>query len=96
MKYYHRTSAAADDVMHRAATFFGSRMLPEGASPRRAAFHSALGRISVDVLAEGGHYTLVTIVTDQTAESELDRLGKRFLGEVHRLAEPGHALRGSY
>nr|MBA2293064.1 hypothetical protein [Gemmatimonadales bacterium] len=46
--------------------------------------------------AEGGHYTLVTIDTDQPAESELDRLGKHFLGEVHKMANPQHELRGTY
>jgi hypothetical protein len=50
----------------------------------------------VNVVAEGGHYTLVTVETNQPGESELDKLAKRFLGEVHQLAEPSHVLRGSY
>jgi len=29
-------------------------------------------------------------------ESELDRLAKRFLAEVHRLVEPTHVMRGAY
>ena len=32
----------------------------------------------------------------QPGESELDKLGKRFLSVVHTLAEPAHPLRGSY
>ena len=96
MKYFHRTSVAADDVIAQAGAYFGSRLAATASTPRRRAFAGSLGSICVDVAAEGGHYTLVTIVTDQPAESELDRLGKRFLGEVHRLAEPEHQLRGSY
>jgi hypothetical protein len=48
------------------------------------------------VQAEGGHYTRITVHTDQPGESEIDKLAKRFLGEVHVLAEPAHQLRGSY
>ena len=29
--------------------------------------------------AEGGHYTLVTVETNQVGESEADKLAKRFL-----------------
>jgi hypothetical protein len=45
---------------------------------------------------EGGHYTLITIDTDQVAESEADKLAKRFLAVVHTRAEPDHELRGAY
>ena len=96
MKYFHRTSVPADDVIASAAVFFGGRLTPTAEAGRRRAFAGSLGSLQVDVAAEGGHYTLVTITPDQPAESELDRLGKRFLGEVHRLAHPDHALRGSY
>lgn len=96
MKYYHRTSVAPDAVIARAAALFGARLAPTQAGPRALEFNGTLGSIRVDVAAEGGHYTLVTIDTDQPAESELDRLGKRFLGEVHQMAEPTHELRGTY
>jgi len=39
---------------------------------------------------------LVEVETNQPGESEIDKLAKRFLGEVHTLAEPAHALRGAY
>jgi hypothetical protein len=55
-----------------------------------------LGQLLVSAVAEGGHYTLVTVETNQPGESELDKLAKRFLGVVHTMAEPGHALRGAY
>jgi len=45
---------------------------------------------------EGGHYTRVTVETNQPGESELDRRAKRFLAEVHAEAEPGHVVRGAY
>ena len=45
---------------------------------------------------EGGHYTRVTVETNQPGESELDRRAKRFLAEVHADAEPGHVVRGAY
>ena len=96
MKYFHRTSAAPDAVIASAAVFFGGRLTPTGELSRRRTFAGSLGTISIDVMAEGGHYTLVNVATDQPAESELDRLAKRFLGEVYRLAKPSHELRGSY
>lgn len=96
MKYYHRSSVTPDAVIACAAVFFGGRLAPTEEASRRRSFTSSLGTISVDVMAEGGHYTLVTVMTNQPAESELDRLAKRFLGEVHCLANPRHELRGSY
>jgi hypothetical protein len=52
--------------------------------------------VTVTVVAEGGHYTLVTVETNQPGESEIDRLAKRFLGEVHTSVDPTHVLRGAY
>ncbi|MEO5826680.1 MAG: hypothetical protein ABIR59_12390 [Gemmatimonadales bacterium] len=96
MKYYHRTSVSPDAVIARATALFGARLAPTETGLRALSFKGSLGSIRVDVAAEGGHYTLVTILTDQPAESELDRLGKRFLGEVHKMANPQHELRGTY
>ena len=48
------------------------------------------------VAAEGGHYTLVTVRTDQPGESEIDRLATRFLTLLHTHAEPGHRPIGAY
>jgi hypothetical protein len=96
MKYFHRTQLAPDAVVQAAAEYFGLHLTPTAESPRRRAFAGPLGGLTVAVRAEGGHYTLITVATDQPGESELDRLAKRFLGEVHRLADPAHALRGAY
>jgi hypothetical protein len=96
MKYFHRTSVSPDAVVQRAATFFGSRLAPVSEGARQRSWSGAPGTVQLSVAAEGGHYTLVTVSTDQPGESELDKLAKRFLGEVHVLAEPDHPLRGAY
>lgn len=96
MQYFHRSPLAPDAVVAAAASYFSPHLTPADEAPRRRGFKGALGSVSVTVRAEGGHYTLITVSTDQPGESELDRLAKRFLGEVHRLADPAHVLRGAY
>jgi hypothetical protein len=96
MKYFHRTTVSPDAVIGQAAAFFAGRMEVLEERARRRCFAGTLGRLSVTVQAEGGHYTLVTVETNQPGESELDKLAKRFLSAVHTIAEPGHALRGAY
>ena len=82
--------------MQHATTFFGVRMSPAAEAPRRRQFAGSLGQITVQVEAEGGHYTLVEVETDQMGESEADKLAKRFLATVHAMAEPDHIVRGAY
>jgi hypothetical protein len=96
MKYFHRTSLTGEQVLDAARSFFGGRLTPAEETPRRRAYSGAIGKVSISARAEGGHYTLVEIQTDQVGESELDRLAKRFLAEVHRKAEPAHEVRGAY
>ena len=96
MKYFHRTPVAPDSVISRAAEFFGGRLTPTQEGRRQRRFSGVLGELSLTVVAEGGHYTLITVETNQPGESELDKLAKRFLAVVHTMAEPGHALRGAY
>ena len=96
MRYFHRTSASPERVLEAAKAFFGGRLTPAEESPRRRVYHGALGRVTVSARPEAGHYTLVEVGTDQVGESELDKLAKRFLAEVHRLAEPAHDVRGAY
>jgi hypothetical protein len=96
MQYFHRTSVSPDAVMERAASWFGNHLnvVEEGARVRR--FAGSIGDLAVIVEAEGGHYTRVTVETNQPGESEIDRLAKRFLGVVHTMAAPAHELRGAY
>jgi hypothetical protein len=96
VKYFHRTSISPDAVIAEAPKFFAGKLSPTVEERRRRRFSGTLGELTVTVQAEGGHYTLVTIETNQPGESELDRLGKRFLGTIHTLAEPSHELRGAY
>jgi hypothetical protein len=96
MKYFHRTQLTPDDVLARATAFFGARLAPAEELPRRRRFAGAIGQIGVDVQAEGGHYTLVTVETNQVGESEADKLAKRFLTIVHTMADPAHRPIGAY
>ena len=96
MKYFHRTSVPPDAVIGHAGPSFGASLVPVEEGARRRRYAGAIGQLVLSVQPEGGHYTLVTVETNQPGESELDRLAKRFLAEVHTLAEPGHRLRGAY
>jgi hypothetical protein len=96
MKYFHRSHVAPDAVMARANSFFGSRLAPTEEAPRRRRFTGPVGQISVSAQAEGGHYTLITVETNQPGESEADRLAKRFLAELHTMEEPAYQVRGAY
>jgi hypothetical protein len=96
MKYFHRTGISPETVIQRATGFFSPRLAPIEEGSRRRRFAGAIGQLSVTAQAEGGHYTLVTVQTNQPGESELDKLAKRFLSVVHSLADPGHSLRGAY
>ncbi|HEY3012596.1 MAG TPA: hypothetical protein VGJ36_07620 [Gemmatimonadales bacterium] len=96
MKYFHRTHLSPDEVLAGATQFFGTTLAPVEEESRRRQFAGSIGRISVTVQAEGGHYTLVTVKTDQVGESEADKLAKRFLTLVHTRAEPSHRPIGAY
>jgi hypothetical protein len=96
MKYFHRAHLPPDAVLARAAEFFGSRLTPVQEQPRRQKYAGAIGQVGVTVQAEGGHYTLVTMVTDQVGESEADKLARRFLTLLHTLEHPTHRPIGAY
>jgi hypothetical protein len=96
MKYFHRTSTPPDEIIARAAAFFGGRLAPTEEAPRRRRFAGSIGQLAVTAQPEGGHYTLITVETNQPGESELDKLAKRFLSVVHQAADPTHSLRGAY
>ena len=96
MRYFHRTSASPAQVLDAAQRFFGALLSPAEEGTRRRAWRGTTGHVTVSARAEGGHYTLVEVRTDQVGESELDKVAKRFLAEVHRLVEPAHEVRGAY
>ena len=96
MRYFHRSSVSPDVALSEADRFFGGSLAPSSSEARARVFSGTIGKIMVSVAMEGGHYTLITIETDQVAESEADKLAKRFLSVVHTRAEPDHELRGAY
>jgi hypothetical protein len=96
MKYFHRTHAPLQEMLGLAAEFFGARLTPVEEGPHRRTFAGTIGKISVTVQAEGGHYTLVTVETDQVGESEADKLAKRFLTVAHAATHPSHRPIGAY
>jgi hypothetical protein len=96
MQYFHRTSLPLEDVLDEADQFFGSRIEAVELGNKSRSFKGTVGAIHVEVWAEGGHYTHVKVRTDQEAESEADKMVKRFLGSVHKRVEPTHQLRGAY
>ena len=96
MKYFHRAHLPPDDVLARATEFLGRRLTPVEESARRRRFSGSNGQITLSVQAEGGHYTLVTVETNQVGESEADKLAKRFLTELHTLEHGSHRPIGAY
>jgi len=96
MRYFHRSHLPPETVLDRAAGFFGTRLTPVEEQPRRRRYTGPVGQVTVSVQAEGGHYTLVTVETNQVGESEADKLAKRFLTEVHTLEHPSHRPIGAY
>jgi hypothetical protein len=96
MRYFHRTSLPIEEVLQEADKYFGSRLEQVASTSKSRRFAGNVGIVTVTVEAEGGHYTLVTVSTDQPGESEADRLAKRFLTMVHKRSEPAHVVRGGY
>jgi hypothetical protein len=96
MRYFHRTALSPDAVLQEADRFLGNHLSPAGSAHRSRSFSGTVGRITLHVTAEDGHYTLVTVDTDQVGESEADKLAKRLLELVHQKVEPGHVVRGAY
>ena len=96
MRYFHRTSLPIKDVLEEADRFFGARLMQTDTGERSRTFSGTVGEVTVQVRAEGGHYTLVVVETDDVGESEADKLAKRFLTMVHKRVEPTHVARGAY
>jgi autonomous glycyl radical cofactor GrcA len=96
MRYFHRTPLSPDAVLQQADAFFGQRMAPTAQTPGHRGYRDVIGMVTVDVRIEGGHYTNVTVGTDQVGESEVDKLAKRFLSTVHAQTDHTHVVRGAY
>lgn len=96
MRYFHRTSIPIDDVLAEGDRYLGARLEQVATGAKSRTFSGTVGTIGVTVEAEGGHYTLITVTTDQVGESEADRLAKRFLATVHKQVHPEHEVKGAY
>jgi len=97
VKHFYRTSIAPAEALQVAESFFSQLGLAmTGNAPRARTFAGALGTVRVTAGAEGGHYTFVEAQTDQIGESRLDKNVKKFFVDLHRLAEPRHALEAGY
>ncbi|HEX9727436.1 MAG TPA: hypothetical protein VGA37_02890 [Gemmatimonadales bacterium] len=96
MRYSHRTSLSIDDVLEEATRYFGARLTAAGGEGRTRSFAGPVGEVRVSARAEGGHYTLITLVTGDVGESEIDRFAKRFLSTVHGRVHHEHQVRGAY
>jgi hypothetical protein len=85
-----------DDVLAEADRHFGTYLQTSESAHRSRTYAGSMGTVAVTVEAEGGHYTLVTVSTDQVGESEADKVAKRFLSTVHAKVDPSHKVRGAY
>jgi hypothetical protein len=97
MRLFHRTHLVPADVVAAADEFFAALGLTGTATGTRArSYTGPLGNMTLRVRAEGGHYTLVDVATDQIGESRLDKNVKKFFVALHRRADPSHKLTAGY
>ncbi len=97
MKHFHRTQLPPAEVLEQADAFFRGLELDRTLNAHRArTYVGRLGELHLTVHKEAGHYTFVSVDTDQMGESRLDRNAKRFFVELRRTMEPRHALKAAY
>jgi len=97
MQYFYRAHVTPEKVLAFAGKFFLGRSFQAGPKgDARAVYTDDRGAVEIAVEIEGGHYTRVTASTRDVGESEIDRVAKRFLAELHAIEEPSHAVRGAY
>ncbi len=98
MQYFYRAHVTPEAVLGFARSFFTGRgFTAEPGSAGTARYSEARhGPVDIRVESEGGHYTRVTIGTRDLGESQVDKVAKRFLAELHKLDEPAHEVRGAY
>ncbi len=97
MQYFYRAHVSAEAVLTAADRYFTSRGLAvQRGAGDHARYVGLLGSVDVNVEIEGGHYTRVSLATRDVGESELDKVAKRFLSELHAMDEPHYEVRGAY
>ena len=103
MRHFYRTHLTPGETMDAADVFFAALSLRATTTAHRSrTWRGVVGAPELTVTVrltakpEGGHYTFVEVVTDQMGESRVDRNVKRFFVELHRRADPAHALEAVY
>jgi hypothetical protein len=97
MRHFHRTHITPMQALAIADRFFPTIGLAQISTAARArTFAGPLGTLQLRVRPEGGHYTFVEAETDQVGESRLDRNVKKYFVQLHRAADPSHALEAAY
>ncbi len=96
MQYFYRAHTTPEGILALAQTYFVGHGFAGGNEGDGATYSYMRGLITLGTESEGGHYTRVTVATDDVGESELDKVAKRFLAELHAAEEPSHVVRGAY
>ncbi len=97
MQYFYRAHVLPEAILVAAERYFASRGLAvQRGTGDHARYVGLLGSVDLNVEIEGGHYTRVTLATRDVGESELDKVAKRFLSELHAMDEPHYEVRGAY
>ncbi|MFI5280598.1 MAG: hypothetical protein ACHQU1_08890 [Gemmatimonadales bacterium] len=96
MQYFYRAHTKPERVLAIAQTYFVGHGFAGDSEGDDASYSDIRGHVTIKTESEGGHYTRVTIATDDVGESELDKVAKRFLSELHAAEEPAHVVRGAY
>ena len=97
MRLFHRTGVGPDAVLSTADRFFAALGMRATVNAERdRAYSGPLGEMRLAVRMEGGHYTFVEVHTDQVGESRLDKNVKKFFVELHRAADPSHAIEAGF
>ena len=97
MRHFHRTHITPAQAIAVADRFFAALgMSATESADRRRVFEGPLGSMTLSARPEGGHYTFIEVNTDQIDQSRLDRNVKAFFVEVHRTADPTHAIQADY
>lgn len=96
MQYFYRAHSTPDQVLAFARTFFGGRGFNASGQGDQLTFNDPRGAVKLAIEIEGGHYVRVTAATNDVGESEIDKVAKRFLAELHASEDAGHAVRGNY
>ena len=97
MRHFYCCGLHPDEVLRAADAFFPTIGMNRSAeAPRSRSYSGELGALTLSVKMEGGHYTFVEAHTNQTGESRLDRSVKRYFVQLHKTADPAHALDAAY